>query len=244
VEQTVGPNRLPDKEHRDDVQPIGAEEQNVSRNRPERPPKQRGGSTVKSSNDNNKKWSGRLPFRTDPSTHRKIALAAQQAGQPINTWMEEIVSQAANETLGHISADTKIASGKIRDLIENPEAAIQLVKTLAKFLEDDDPYALLRFDSALRKLLIGLDAILPFLKKDGEPIVWTKISPIAEDAEAVYRMVTTTVPLLRGNDPNHTLQLSQALKKFILGLDAIKPFLKGEATATSLKIVKEITDQL
>lgn len=191
-----------------------------------------------------KTWSGRLPFRTDPETHRKIALAAHQAGKSINAWMEEMVSQAANDSLGYISSDTKFASGKIRDLIEDPNAAVNLIETLADSLSDDNPYALLHFSAALKKLLIGLDALVPFFQREGEPIVWAKISPVAEDVEAVYRIVATTVPLLQGNDPNHTLQLGQALKKFMLGLDAVKPFLKGEATATSLKIVKEITDLL
>jgi predicted HicB family RNase H-like nuclease len=42
-----------------------------------------------------KPYSGRLPFRTTPETHRKIALAAARAGKSINAWMEEVLVGAA-----------------------------------------------------------------------------------------------------------------------------------------------------
>ncbi|HEY8291014.1 MAG TPA: type II toxin-antitoxin system HicB family antitoxin [Thermomicrobiales bacterium] len=44
-------------------------------------------------------YSGKLPFRTTPDHHRKIALAAAQAGKSINAWMDEVVTQAADVTL-------------------------------------------------------------------------------------------------------------------------------------------------
>ena len=45
-------------------------------------------------------YSGKLPFRTTPEHHRKIALAAARTGKSINAWMDEVVTQAADATLG------------------------------------------------------------------------------------------------------------------------------------------------
>jgi predicted HicB family RNase H-like nuclease len=45
-------------------------------------------------------YSGKLPFRTTPEHHRKIALAAARMGKSINAWMDEVVTQAADATLG------------------------------------------------------------------------------------------------------------------------------------------------
>ncbi len=43
-------------------------------------------------------YSGRLPFRTKPETHRKIARAAAAAGTSINAWMEQTLAHAADAT--------------------------------------------------------------------------------------------------------------------------------------------------
>ena len=45
-------------------------------------------------------YSGKLPFRMTPEHHRKIALAAAQAGKSINAWMDDVVTQAADTVLG------------------------------------------------------------------------------------------------------------------------------------------------
>jgi len=45
-------------------------------------------------------YSGKLPFRTTPDHHRKIALAAARAGKSINAWMDDAVTQAADAMLG------------------------------------------------------------------------------------------------------------------------------------------------
>jgi predicted HicB family RNase H-like nuclease len=46
-----------------------------------------------------KPYSGRLPFRTKPETHRKIALAAAKAGKSINAWMEQTLADRATAVL-------------------------------------------------------------------------------------------------------------------------------------------------
>lgn len=46
-----------------------------------------------------KPFSGKFHFRTTPETHRKITLAATQAGQSINSWMEKVLSEAADKVV-------------------------------------------------------------------------------------------------------------------------------------------------
>ncbi|MCA1667727.1 MAG: type II toxin-antitoxin system HicB family antitoxin [Thermomicrobia bacterium] len=56
-------------------------------------------------------YSGKLPFRTTPEHHRKIALAAAQTGKSINAWMDDVVTQAADTVLGDHSRDSHRAAG-------------------------------------------------------------------------------------------------------------------------------------
>lgn len=46
-----------------------------------------------------KPFSGKLPFRTTPEHHRKIFIAAKKAGKSINTWMDEVLTKAAEQTI-------------------------------------------------------------------------------------------------------------------------------------------------
>jgi predicted HicB family RNase H-like nuclease len=46
-----------------------------------------------------KPFSGKLPFRTTSEHHRLIYLAATKANKSINAWMDEVLIEAAEETL-------------------------------------------------------------------------------------------------------------------------------------------------
>ncbi len=46
-----------------------------------------------------KPLSGHLLFRTSPERHRRIYLAAKKAGESINSWMDNVLSKAADEAL-------------------------------------------------------------------------------------------------------------------------------------------------
>ncbi|KOR33839.1 MULTISPECIES: type II toxin-antitoxin system HicB family antitoxin [Planktothricoides] len=46
-----------------------------------------------------KTFSGKLPYRTSPETHRKIFIAAKKAGKSINAWMDEVLSEMADKAL-------------------------------------------------------------------------------------------------------------------------------------------------
>lgn len=47
-----------------------------------------------------KPFSGRVLYRTQQETHRKIYLAAKKAGKSINSWIDETVSKEAERVLG------------------------------------------------------------------------------------------------------------------------------------------------
>lgn len=46
-----------------------------------------------------KPYSGKFVFRTTPEIHEKIAVAAAKEDKSINTWIEEVVKQAAAKVL-------------------------------------------------------------------------------------------------------------------------------------------------
>lgn len=49
--------------------------------------------------DPERPFSGKLPYRTTPETHRKIFIAAKKCGKSINAWMDEVLSEMADRTL-------------------------------------------------------------------------------------------------------------------------------------------------
>ena len=46
-----------------------------------------------------KPFSGKLPYRTNPETHRKIYIAAKLAGKSINSLMDEILSKEVDKLI-------------------------------------------------------------------------------------------------------------------------------------------------
>ena len=44
-------------------------------------------------------FSGKLPYRTSPETHRKIFIAAKKAGKSINAWMDDVLSEMADKAV-------------------------------------------------------------------------------------------------------------------------------------------------
>lgn len=46
-----------------------------------------------------KPFSGKLPLRTTPERHRRIALAAASAGKSINAWLDDTVAEATARAL-------------------------------------------------------------------------------------------------------------------------------------------------
>ena len=46
-----------------------------------------------------KPYSGKLPFRTTPDHHRLIHIAATKMGKSINAWMDEVLTQEAQQII-------------------------------------------------------------------------------------------------------------------------------------------------
>jgi predicted HicB family RNase H-like nuclease len=136
-----------------------------------------------------KPFSGKLPFRTTPETHRAIYQAANKADKSINAWMEEILSEAAKQRLSRKAPSKDEApSPSVQHLIEDRKAFASLIVQVEPFLKSKEPYVIFQVINALEKLLTGIDAIKPFLK--------------VEESNAVVQVVAAIESLLQLPDLN------------------------------------------
>lgn len=56
-----------------------------------------------------KVFSGKLPYRTTPETHRKIFLAAEKSHKSINAWMDEVLKKVAEIEIKSAISKEKIS---------------------------------------------------------------------------------------------------------------------------------------
>lgn len=164
-----------------------------------------------------------LSLRIDDSTHQRISLAAQKAGKSINAWIEEVVSEAADDLLGGV--DGEINSESIRLLIEDDEYAVRLIEGIAPYLRDSSPPTIFKFSSALKKLLVGWDGMLPLLGAE-EFDFSSKLTQLIDELDSVSNLVLALFSFSLKEDTESILHLSAALKKFLLGITAVSPFIK------------------
>lgn len=174
-----------------------------------------------------------LSLRIDDKTHSKISLAAQKADKSINAWMEEVLSEAAEDVLAY-GGDDVISSSAIRRLLEEPHYASRLIESIAPHLQDNSFSTVFQFSPALRKLLVGWDRLKPLLEQGsieqtGLPL--ELVQRLAEGPQGIANLIAAVLPFLPDGGPDSNsvlaLQLSRALKKLFLGIAAIKPFIKG-----------------
>lgn len=70
-------------------------------------------------------FSGKLPYRTTPERHRRIALAAAERGMSINAWMDAALAEAADREMASPPSETPIAEsavGRTKDIGLGPDA--------------------------------------------------------------------------------------------------------------------------
>ncbi len=204
------------------------------------------------SNAGQKEFSGRLPFRTSSTIHQRIAEAANQREKSINAWMEEILAEAANDILGFESQESESAlnSPAIRRLLNDTDEATaewvgQLIGKILPHLEKSDPMSIIRFNSALKKLLIGIDALRPLV---GE-ISGKNFSGLLANFyphQTVDGLLTSTLGILLVH--NHSLDLRQligAIKRLGIGIRAIYPMVKrDQPLGHLLQIFEKIETEL
>lgn len=191
-----------------------------------------------------KDFSGNLHVRIDPDVHRRIYRVASQENKKLTAWVEEILSNAANDALGYESDRVDITSPAIRNLIEDPDHAVALIETIIPVLKEDNAFFILRFNAALKKLLIGLDAILPFFQNGKVEIPAHFVKHLTKASEPSIQLVAAIAPFLKQGENYSLQQFIVALKKLLLGLDAVHPFLKDDPTTSALEIVIKIGDLL
>ncbi len=194
---------------------------------------------VSSVNQRPKATLKQLSLRIDDGTHSKIAQAAQQANQSINAWMEEVLSEAADDTLG-LGGDSTINSAAIRSLIEEPDYSKQLIEKIAPHLRDNSFATIFQFSHPLRKLLVGWDRLQPLLPPAPDPDPAAKSSPQASPYSSVVKLTDAVMLCLPTADPAAVLQFNAALKKFLLGIAAVEPFMKEDKNQSLLAVIAKI----
>ena len=117
----------------------------------------------RSGKDPEKPFSGKLPFRTTPDTHRAIHQAAALEDKSINSWMEEMLGEAAKRCLKR-QAETTPLSDSMQRLLDDRGTIASLVMRVSPYLANKDPRAMAKVLDALEKLLIGISEIKQFLK--------------------------------------------------------------------------------
>lgn len=186
-----------------------------------------------------------LSLRIDDSTHQKISLAAQQVDKSINAWMEEVLSNAADDVLGRGSdgAIDAIQSSAIRQLIEQPEYSVRLIEGITPYLQDSSPPAIFQFSHVLRKLLIGWDRVKPLLDLEKAQFLEKGIL-FDPGIGSLPKLVAATLPFLQAENFASVVQFGAVIKKFLLDITAVEPFLREDKVENIIKVVMAIEELL
>jgi len=178
-----------------------------------------------------------LTFRIDETTHERIHLAARKADKSINAWMEEILSEAADDTLGHSRQTVSFHSPVIRRLVEEEELAGQLAQEIESYLQVWDLRSVFQFKTALQKLLVGIDEVRLFLQNRGDDSSIEAKDFVSKDTTQVALLTSSILEFLPSEDPLTILIFSRAIKKLSQGLAAVKPFLIEDKNRNTKNIV-------
>ena len=147
----------------------------------------------KSGKDPEKPFSGKLPFRTTPDTHRAIHQAAALEDKSINAWMEEMLGEAAKRALKR-QAETTPLSDSMQQLLDDRGTIASLVMQVSPYLASKAPRAMARVLDALEKLLIGLSEIKPFLKGEDSQEIFCVLREIETWANSAMPTLSSASP--------------------------------------------------
>jgi predicted HicB family RNase H-like nuclease len=176
-----------------------------------------------------------LSLRIDENTHHRISLATQRAGKAsINAWMEEVLSAAADDILE--SSKDVVISETIQTLLEDPCYATRLIEGVTPYLRDSNPPTVFQFSHALKKLLIGWDMMKPFVEAASTELTPERTQGLSKSSQSVTKLVAAVIPFLQATDAVSVLRYDAALKKLLLGLAAVSPFVKEKKIDSLLQI--------
>lgn len=193
-------------------------------------------SVSRASKSEEKQFSGRLPFRTKPETHQRIYQASQrQNSKSINAWMERTLLEAANEVLGieGAEAELEIGSPTISHLLNSADEQTaewfgKMISEVLDHLEKRDPLTIIRFNSALKKLLIGVDAVRSLSGEISDKNLAGLLDEICPH-QSVDALMAATLGILICEDETLDLNdLCAALKRLAAGVRAIYPMVKAQ----------------
>ena len=169
-----------------------------------------------------KMYSGKLPFRTKPETHGRIAQAAQQAGLSINAWLE----RAAEEKLQRdqvTKTDLSLASLQ-KTLGSNSSIIFDLVDEFRPQLKSQKTSTMFELIEAIERLLIGWDCIS------------THLNP--HKVRTITDLMNVIQPYLNDASPDRTCDFFQSVAKLHEGLAAIAVLLKENSCSTTTQIAE------
>lgn len=185
-----------------------------------------------------------LSFRIDDRTHERIHLAARKAGKSINAWMEENLSEAADDALGRTREATTFRSRTIQQIVEDAEISGKLAQDIESYLQVWDLRSVFRFKTALGQLLVGMDEIRFFQQNREDNAPPGAIHSVSKDTSRITLLTESLLFFLPPEDGVNPLPFSLALKKLVQGAVAIKPFLKEDKNENILNIVAIIENLL
>lgn len=169
-----------------------------------------------------KMYSGKLPFRTKPETHGRIAQAAQQSGLSINAWLE----RAAEEKLQRdqaTKAEVSLASLQ-KTLGNNSSIIFDLVDEFRPQLKSQKTSTMFELIEAIEKLLMGWDCVSEHLNP--------------HKARTITDLINAIQPCLNYASPDRTCDFFRAIAKLHEGLEAIAALLKENSCSTTTVIAE------
>jgi len=178
-----------------------------------------------------------LSFRIDDSTHERINLAARKAGKSINAWMEENLSEAADDVLGRTRKTITFRSKTIQRLVDDEELSGKLAQDIESYLQVWDLRSVFQFKTALGQLLVGIDEVRFFQQNREDNAPPGAIHPVSKDTGRITLLTESLLDFLPSEERVIPLLFSLALKRLVQGIAAIKPFLKEDKDENILNIV-------
>lgn len=107
-----------------------------------------------------------LSIRIGSDLQGQVEKASELAKQTKTAWVTETLKEATRKALSGEPSKKDYLSVSCKYLLHNPEKLDSLVEAVKSDLASDTTIERLKFIGAVEKLVTGIDAIEPLLKKD------------------------------------------------------------------------------
>jgi hypothetical protein len=202
-----------------------------------------------------KNYSGKLPFRTTPDIHEDIFFAAKQSGKSINAWMEEILREAAKQRREAPEQPSNPPSHSLQQLFqEQPDTVFELIDTIKPELKSHKTRDTVSLMGEIERLVASYELIRTQVNKgDAQTtanLLSSAIHPLLKNTQeedigtCVTAIEATIAPRLKQQDVASVLDCIQALGQFLVGVVAIRLYLKDDSLENTLAVVQNVIRHL